>query len=173
MVVGVASIHHHSRIPFELYAQVLREDGFSVFGDWHHRLWMHPGSVYRMLEQLEFSDKSAKENTLESFLNTFRRARYMPALPQRPEDRRAMREIMTFWQAMGNISQEMGLEGTPLWFLEGHRDVREYIKEMRKVGLNTRSQDIRTIAALGFAIPYQVLPYSSLLQVTIGQRLAA
>lgn len=157
LVVGVASIHHHSKIPFDLYASILKEGGSAVFGDWHQRMWTHPSYVYGMLEQLDFSDKEKK---LAGFLKAFPQAApEFRILPSKKEDRTAMRQIVNFWRAMADISQQQGLDGTPLWFLEGHRDVREYIKEMNQVGLNTR-------------YPHQVLPDSSLLQVTVGQKVA-
>ncbi|MEZ4755129.1 MAG: hypothetical protein R3A13_12670 [Bdellovibrionota bacterium] len=45
IAVGVASIHHHSKIPFDLYHEVLHPGGTAVFGDWHNSCWTHPALV--------------------------------------------------------------------------------------------------------------------------------
>lgn len=172
-VTGVASIHHHAEIPFGSYAGILKQYGFAIFTDWHQMTWTHPGYVYDMVSQ--FGDYPGKEAALEGFLEKFPQALHRPSLPSKPEDRKAMRQIWRFWAAMAQVSQEMGLEGTPLWFLEGHRDVGEYIKGMNRAGLTTRSSLILELIRNDEikSNPEQILEDSSLLQTLAGQKLAA
>lgn len=172
-VTGVASIHHHARIPWELYYGVLKRFGFTVFTDWHQTTWTHPGYVYDMVSQ--FGDYPGKEEELEDFLGKFPQALHRPPLPSKPEDRKAMRQIWKFWAAMADVSQEMNLEGTPLWFLEGHRDISEYVFGMSNAYLNSNNPDTFVLIKSGRikSNPEQILADSSLLQKLIGQRLAA
>lgn len=173
LFVGVASIHHHARIPWEQYAGVLEKGGMAFFGDWHQRMWTHPGYVYSMLEQINLGDN--RDHVLNDFITKFPQARRRPVLPYKAADRKAMRQIINFWVAMADISQEMELDGTPLWFLEGHRDVTEYIRRMNQAGLDTKSPDIKILhtGRTGNNLkknPFQVLPDSTLLMVSAGQK---
>lgn len=170
-VTGVGSIHHHADIPFRSYSDLLAEQGFAVFADWHQQTWTHPRFVYNMVSGFEYPGKEAD---LAGFLKTFPQAKQEIPLPLKEVDQKAMRDIAAFWKAVADISQQMGLDGTPIWFLEGHRDVSEYVSEMNRVDLETDSEDIRrliTIRALS-SNPQQILKDSSLLQVTVGQRAA-
>lgn len=164
VLTGVASVHHHAKIPFELYARVLKPRGWAVFADWHQPIWEHPGSVYRFLQKFNWLDK---EQGLENWLEAYPQSKNIPPLPEDPADRMAIRQITLFWSALGRPNN--------LYPLEGHRPVHRYVADMQHAGLDLNSADIRRLISSGVIAgnPHQILPDSSLLQVTVGQKIAA
>lgn len=164
VLTGVASVHHHARIPFELYARVLKPGGWAVFADWHQPIWEHPGSVYRFLQKFNWPDR---EQGLENWVQTYPEAKNPPALSEDPADLMAIKQIISFWTALGRPNN--------LYPLEGHRPVSRYVTDMREAGLDLNSADISMLISSRVIAsnPHQILPDSSLLQVTVGQKLAA
>lgn len=154
IVVGVASVHHHSRIPFELYQRVLNPGGHAVFADWHNSIWEHP---YRVKEFLEKFDWEMKNVGLDHWMSVYN-VRGFPSTPQNPLDEKANDQITQFWKAYVRLTEENGDVGTnAIWPLEGHRPVERYLTDMKKVGF-------------GVEEPRQLLPDSRLLMISIGQK---
>lgn len=170
VVTGVASVHHHARIPFEMYYRVLQDGGFLVLADWHQPLWEHPGSVLQFLEQMDWP---RKEEGLEEWLRVYPNASSAPPLPKNPADRQAIVEITKFWKAYQRISREANLGPNAIWPLEGHRPVGRYVLAMRQAGFDFETQAVRELIRAGVIDrnPHQIRPDSSLLQVTIGQKI--
>ena len=169
ILTGVASIHHHAQIPFDLYEQVLKPEGFAIFADWHQPIWEHPGNVLRFLERFDWPNKEAGiANWKETYLEGI-------AIPEESNDpmvQMAIEQITRFWLAYKEITEEADLGSNALWPLEGHRPVRKYAQEMNSIGLTTATPDIQNLIDNGVidANPKQLLTNSSLLQVTIGQK---
>lgn len=161
ILTGVASIHHHAKIPFELYANVLRFGGLAVFADWHQPLWEHPGSVYRFLQRFDWPHK---EEGLKNWLEAYPQAAKIPPLPNNPADLLAIEQISRFWPALGRPNT--------LFPLEGHRPVHRYVADIHHARLDLNSSSIRGLISAGVITsnPHQVLPNSSLLQVTMGEK---
>ncbi len=171
ILTGVASIHHHARIPFKDYARVLKIGGFAIFADWHHDLWEHPIRVLGFLEKFDWEQK---EEGLANWKEAYPQTRNNPDgnLKITPEELRARKQITRFWLAYKNIADRANLGPNAIWPLEGHRPVNRYSQGMREAGLHNQTvrinslldeMDIRTN-------PFPLLDNSSLLQVTIGQR---
>ncbi|MBI4089626.1 MAG: class I SAM-dependent methyltransferase [Candidatus Levybacteria bacterium] len=155
ILTGVASVHHHAKIPFDLYRNVLRKGGSAVFADWHQTLWEHPGSVLRLFEQFDWPQK---EKGIKNWLATYPKAGDIPPLPDDPADRKAIEQIIGFWKSYRAMSQRSNLGPNAIWPLEGHRPVQRYAQEMTEAGFRVSK-------------PQQILPDSSLLQVTVGQKI--
>lgn len=155
ILTGVASIHHHAKIPFKKYQEVLKAGGFAVFGDWHQSIWEHPGSVYEFLKRFSWPER---EKGLRNFLEIYPEAKSVPLFPKSPEDRKAVEQITQFWLACKRIANGANLELNAIWPLEGHRPVGRYVEGMEEVGLKVGK-------------PRQILDDSSLLQVTVGQKI--
>lgn len=153
-ITAVASIHHHARIPFDIYSDVLKPGGFLVIADWHHSLWEHPYSVYRFLTNFNWPKR---EEGLEHWLKIYPQAYDIPELSDKMEDRVAVEEITRFWLAYKKIADEASLDHNAIWPLEGHRPVSQYIKGMQEAGLLTD-------------VPHQLLPDSTLLMITVGNK---
>src|SRR3989344_1566289 len=170
ILTGVASIHHHSRIPFDIYNRVLKPGGFAVFADWHNSIWENPASVYLFLQSFDWPKKT---EGLAHFLQVYPKAK--EKLPELSDSavRQANEDITKFWLAYAEIlSQEGDLGQNAIWPLEGHRPVERYVESMEQVGFLMNTVEIRRIIESGVvdSNPYQLLPDSSLLNVTIGQK---
>lgn len=172
ILIGVASVHHHARIPFNEYARVLKMGGFAVFADWHHDLWEHPGRVAR--EFLERLDWPLKEEGLANWRSVY------PQALDNPEthtglttgEKMAREQIIRFWEGYKKIADGANLGLNAFWPLEGHRPVAKYMQDMIRAGLHPRAVSIHQLERDKIIArnPHQILPDSSLLQVTIGQR---
>lgn len=171
VLTGVASIHHHARIPFDEYRRVLREGGFAVFGDWHNSMWRSPASVFH--DFLMRMDWPRREEGLAEWLRVYPQAAEIPVPPQDPLDRRANDDIARFWQAYQKIQNATAPGANAIWPLEGHSPVKRYVEDMQKAGfsLNTYAIDRVLIAGIAKDNPHQIRPDSSLLQLTIGQKI--
>lgn len=171
ILTGVASIHHHARIPFKDYAGVLKIGGFAVFADWHHDLWEHPARVLGFLEELDWPQK---EEGLANWKETYPQALNNPdkALQLTREELMARKQITRFWLAYKNIADRANLGPNAIWPLEGHRPVSRYIQEMREAGLRNQTARINSLLdEIGIpSTPFPLLDNSSLLQVTVAQR---
>ncbi|MBI2621351.1 MAG: methyltransferase domain-containing protein [Candidatus Levybacteria bacterium] len=169
VVLGVASVHHHAKIPFEEYNRVLKPGGFLVLADWHQPLWEHPGSVFDFLEQIDWP---RKEEGLDNWLRVYPKAVNMPPPPRNPADRQAIIEITEFWKAYQRISREANLGPNAIWPLEGHRPVARYVKAMKEAGFDLETPDIDRLIRNGVISrnPHQILPDSSLLQLSVAQK---
>lgn len=170
ILLGVASIHHHSAIPFPLYHRLLKPGGFAVFGDWHNSIWENPFRVYQFLQAFDWPEKElGLKNWRESYPNI------AVSEPDEPADRQANEDITSFWLGYHQILRESGtgrLGPNSIWPLEGHRPVERYVEEMRKVGFALESPGIGKILERGVLAsnPHQVLPDSRLLMVTVGEK---
>lgn len=153
-VTAVAAIHHHARIPFQLYATVLKPGGSLVVADWHHSLWEHPYSVYRFLTSFNWPKR---EEGLEHWFQVYPQAFNTPELSDQLEDRLAVEQITRFWLAYKKIADKADLGPNAIWPLEGHRPVSRYVQGMQEAGLYT-------------AAPHQLLPDSTLLMITVGRK---
>ena len=170
IVTGVASIHHHSEIPFQIYDKVLKPGGFAIFADWHNSIWEYPVRVYEFLQRFDWSEK---EKGLRNWLETYPSAVEKVAEPASHVDRKANEEITRFWLAYKIIVRQNGQLGpNAIWPLEGHRPVGEYLEGMRRAGFFMNSEQINRLIESGIikANPDQLLPDSSLLMLTIGQK---
>lgn len=165
IVTGIASVHHHAKIPFDLYKNVLKIGGSAVFADWHQSIWEHPGSVYEFLKRFDWPKK---EKGLKNFLEIYPEAKNAPPSPKSPEDRKAIEQITQFWLAYKRISDAANLGPNAIWPHEGHRPVKRYVEEMKNTGFSMDTLDTRRVMMRN---PYQILPGSSLLQLTVGQKL--
>lgn len=154
IITAVASIHHHARIPFEIYGEVLKPGGSLVIADWHHTMWEHPYTVWRFLTNFNWPKR--KEG-LEHWLEIYPEAYNIPELSDKFEDRIAMEQITRFWLAYKKIADEANLGPNAIWSLEGHRPVSQYIQGMQEAGLSTET-------------PHQILADSTLLMLTVGHK---
>ena len=170
ILTGVASIHHHSAIPFSLYRRLLKPGGFAVFGDWHNSIWESPFRVYQFLRAFDWPERElGLENWKESYPNIA-----VPE-PDEPADRQANKDITGFWLGYHQILRESGadrLGANAIWPLEGHRPVERYVEEMQKAGFSLDSPNINRILRRGIISdnPHQLLPQSRLLMLTIGEK---
>lgn len=171
ILTGVASIHHHARIPFYDYARVLKIGGFAVFADWHHDLWEHPARVLGFLEKFDWPQK---EEGLANWKEAYPQARKNPdiQLELTPKELKARKQITRFWLAYKNIADRANLGPNTIWPLEGHRPVSRYIQEIKEAGLRNQTARINSLLdEIGIpSNPFPLLDDSSLLQVTIAQR---
>lgn len=156
ILTGVASVHHHAGIPFDSYARVLRKGGFAIFADWHHDIWEHPARVLKFLERFEWPKK--KEG-LANWIAAYPQALNDPDINIQltPEDLMARKQITRFWLAYKNIADKANLGPNAIWPLEGHRPVARYVENLQSAGFAVNS-------------PKQLLPDSSLLMITIAQK---
>ena len=170
VLTGVASVHHHARIPFDEYLRVLREGGFAVFADWHNSMWRSPASVYH--DFLLGMDWPRREEGLRDWLRAYPQAVEAPIPPAHSHDRQANADIAKFWQAYQRIQNEQAPGANAIWPLEGHRPVGQYAYAMRQAGFDLETRGIDRIIREGVISrnPHQILPDSSLLQLTIGQK---
>lgn len=167
ILTGVASVHHHARIPFDEYLRKLKKGGFVVLADWHNTMWRSPASVYH--DFLLPMNWPRREEGLRDWLRAYPQAIEVPIPPAHPHDRQANADIAKFWGAYQEL-QDPGANA--IWPLEGHRPVGMYALAMRQTGFDLETRDIDRIIREG-AIdrnPHQILPDSSLLQLTIGQK---
>lgn len=153
-VTAVASIHHHARIPFDIYRNVLKPGGSLVIADWHHTIWEHPYTAWRFLTNFNWPKR---EEGLEHWFRVYPQAYDVPELPDNLDDRIAMEQITKFWLAYKKIADEANLGPNAIWPLEGHRPVSQYIKGMQEAGLFPD-------------MPHQLLPDSTLLMITVGHK---
>lgn len=168
ILIGVASIHHHSQIPFDLYYRMLKPGGVAVFADWHNSIWEHPYRVYRFLQAFDWSKKEAGlRNWLESYPSV--------SIPEPiGPNGQANKDITRFWrgylETVRESAQSLGLNA--IWPLEGHRPVERYIVEMKKAGFGVNSAMAEKIVEREVITrnPHQLLPDSRLLMVTIGEK---
>lgn len=157
IVTAVASIHHHAKIPFEKYYDVLKPGGYLVIADWHHPIWEHPYRVFRFLANFDWPKK---EKGLMNWLDTYPEAWQVPPVVENPADRQAIEQITKFWLAYKEITEAAALGPNAILPLEGHRPVERYVGAMKKAGFHLESS------------PRQLLPDSSLLMLTVGQKAA-
>ncbi len=167
ILTGVASIHHHAEPPFNEYLRVLKKGGSAFFGDWHDTMWRSPASVYH--DFLLQMDWPRREEGLRDWLRAYPQAVEVPIQPAHPHDRQANTDIAKFWGAY----QELQDPGTnAIYPLEGHRLVGMYALAMRQAGFDLETREIDRLVRGGIIDrnPHQILPDSSLLQLTIGQK---
>ncbi|KPJ73679.1 hypothetical protein AMJ48_00545 [Parcubacteria bacterium DG_74_1] len=169
ILVGVASVHHHSAIPFDLYYRILTPGGIAVFADWHNSIWEHPWRVYRFLEAFDWP---VKEAGLREWLESYGGVCVIE--PTDPADRQANEDITSFWLGYHQILKESETDLGPnsIWPLEGHRPVVRYVEEMKEVGFSVGSPGIKRMLEQGVITgnPHQLLPNSRLLMVTVGEK---
>jgi len=166
---GVASLHHHSHIPFELFYQVLKKGGYLVSSDWHNSMWEEPYRVYKMLERFDWPKK---EKGLKHFLDVYPTARIPVADPANPLDKQANEDIINFWLGYYELLKEGDLGNNEIWPLEGHRPVERYKQQMQDAGFSLDSPDILELIESKTITdnPHQIKPDSRLLMLTIGQK---
>lgn len=171
ILVGVASVHHHSSIPFSLYYRLLKPGGIIVLADWHNSIWESPFRVYQFLQAFNWPEK---ELGLKNWRESYPYSNVAVPEPDEPADRQANKDIINFWLGYFQIVKEstVNLGPNSIWPLEGHRPVERYIEEMREAGFAVDSSDIGKILERGIVSgnPHQLLPQSRLLMLTIGQK---
>jgi ubiquinone/menaquinone biosynthesis C-methylase UbiE len=162
VVTAVAVVHHHSSIdkPLNNMYNALVRGGFLVVGDWHHTMWEHPNRVYKLLKQMEWP---AKEQGLKSFVKAYPNAEEEISDPPDLKDRRANEQISRFWIEYSKLEHRTKRFG----MLEGHRPASAYLEDMVKVGFATNTDNIKSTVPEN---PDHILPDSSLLCVTIGEK---
>jgi ubiquinone/menaquinone biosynthesis C-methylase UbiE len=164
LATSVAAIHHHAYLtkPFECVYNVLKPGGFFLTSDWHNSMWEHPAKVFELIKEMTWA---TKEEDLKMFVEAYPRS--LDAVPKEttPEAAKANEMIKGFWKAYAEIKTT---RKNQFLILEGHRPVQRYIEEMKKVGFETMTPTIQK--AIG-QNPHQILPDSTLLMVTIGQKL--
>jgi len=147
VVTGVASIHHHARIPWEIYLDALKSGGRMVVGDWHNGVWIDSAKVYTMLERL-----GCGEEGLRDFQRTYVVDGMKSPLTQADTD------IMDFWKGYQTLLEERGEQGrNAIWPLEGHRPVDMYLNEMEDAGFRGMEST-------------PILPHTELLALTTAQK---
>lgn len=169
ILTGVASIHHHAEIPFDLYHSIMKPGGYAIFADWHNSIWEHP---YRVREFLEQFDWDKKQEGLKHFEAVYPNAAIPIPDPENPQDRQANEGITRFWRGWHQITTQEDVGRNAIWFAEGHRPVERYVEGMQQAGFTTDSADIQNLINSGVIQknPHQLLPDSTLLMVTIGQK---
>ena len=119
------------------------------------------------------SEKNEKEAGLRNWMESY------PSVPVpepiEPADKQANKDITRFWQGYLEIVRESAQDLGPnaIWPLEGHRPVERYITKMKEVRFDVNSATIRRrrLKEVISNNPYQILPNSRLLMVTIGEKL--
>ncbi len=168
--VGVASIHHHAHIPFELYYELLKDGGILVSADWHNSVWEEPR---RYLEFLEGFDWPKKREGLKHFQEVYPQAAIPIPEPLREEDRKANEQIRDFWVGYHEILIEEGEQGkNAIQPSEGHRPVERYRDQMKLVGFETDSEEIRDLITDGIidSNPHQLVPGTTLWMEIVGKK---
>ena len=147
MITGVASLHHHAKIPWEIYLGALKNGGRIVVGDWHNSVWTDKGKVYKMLETMNCSDEG-----LRNFESAYRVDGMKTPMSQADKD------IIKFWNAYREMLEERGQPKQNIIFpLEGHRSLQKYIDEMDAVGFRGIETDV-------------LLPNTGIIAVTTAQK---
>ncbi len=154
IITAVASIHHHARIPFETYREVLKPGGFLVIADWHHSLWEHP---HRVLEFFKGFQWPNKEKGLQNWIEVYRQAQVTAEPIDNLDDLQAIKQITAFWHRYRQILERKDVKDNNIWPLEGHRPVAIYLENLRSAEFMADS-------------PQQLLPDSSLLMLTVAQK---
>ena len=169
ILIGVAAIHHHSAIPFDLYCRMLKPGGIAVFADWHNSIWEDPARVYQFLEAFDWP---RKKEGLKNWLEVYPQAGRPKGESYSPADRQANLDIIRFWQGYLEIIRERDVGPNAIWPLEGHRPVERYVEEMQKAGFVLESSSIKKILERGILAsnPHQLLPDSRLLMATVGEK---
>lgn len=162
IVTAVAAIHHHAflRKPFKIIYDVLFKNGFFITADWHNSMSENPAIVYELLSELDWP---TKKKDLERFRKTFPFA-LQKHLSLNKENKVANDMIKAFWKEY-SIVRKNGVSN--FLILEGHRPAERYIQEMKKVGFKTKTNRILKVIPRN---PFRILPHSSLLCVSIGQK---
>lgn len=167
IVTGVASIHHHARIPFDVYHALLRRGGFAVFADWHNSIWEDPYRVCQLLEKFpEDAWPKGKEEGLKHFIDVYTPqsdAVRNEAVKNRQQEEQANDDISRFWL--------QATKDWPIWPLEGHRPVDYYADGMKYVGFNIPSKfpfPKREDEEDSLPNPFQIIPGTALLQRVVG-----
>lgn len=177
IVSSVASIHHHSYLsrPLGRISRALRMGGLLLIADWHNSLWDHPARVYQALK--EDYEWSSKEKDLAAFLSAYPMALMHIPEPENPVEKEANRMIRRFWQSYGRIrAREIGKgtfeERDDIFMLEGHRLVERQAEAMIDAGFAFGTKRLHELT-WDFGLngnPHQILPGSSLIMFTIGER---
>lgn len=162
VVTAVAAIHHHASIdePLNNIYNVLTAKGFLVIADWHHTMWEHPNRVYKLLKRMDWP---TKEEDLKNFVKTYPMAEEEISDPVDLKDRKANEQVSRFWIEYSKMEHRT----KRFAMLEGHRPASRYIEDMGKVGFATNTDNIRSIIREN---PYQILPDSSLLCLSVGEK---
>lgn len=157
LLIAVASVHHHARIPFDEYARVLKRGAYAVFADWHQDIWEHPGRVLRFLERFDWP---GKKEGLADWVRAYPQALDDPDknLHLTPAELLAREQITKFWLAYKEIANGANLGTNAIWPLEGHRPVARYVEGLQETGFLVDS-------------PRQLLSDSTLLMVTVAQKI--
>jgi SAM-dependent methyltransferase len=163
LATSVAAIHHHAYLtrPFACVYNLLKHKGFFLTSDWHNSMWEHPAKVLELLTELNWV---SKEEDIIKFVQTYPRALDKIPKESRPEDKIANNMIKYFWKAYASIRIK---ENNQFFILEGHRPAQRYVEEMKNVGFEILTPDTQKIIDQN---PYQILPGSTLLMVTLGQK---
>ncbi|MFH1364229.1 MAG: hypothetical protein ABIH52_01105, partial [Candidatus Aenigmatarchaeota archaeon] len=173
--IGIASMHHHALIPWNIYRDAMAPGGNIVVADWHvNDLWT-PEGVYYMLSEMNWD---RKEECLEAWRKAY-------GITENPEGIRARlsdadADMIRFWAGYHDLwreTREPG-EGTAIWPMEGHRSPEKYMTEMIQAGFNLDSPEIREMLEQGYEVngrkiktnPHQILDGSELLMLTVGQK---
>lgn len=170
LITAVASVHHHSRIPFDIYVDALKPGGMIVIADWHNSVWEHPYTVMKFLEQFDWPNKQAG---LANWQEAYPEARYPIPDEDNPLNVQANKDITAFWLGYYEVLKEHGDPGkNSIWPLEGHRLCERYIEGLIEAGffVNT-SNIIKLISSRVISSnPHQILPNSRLLMLTVAQK---
>ncbi|MBI4080815.1 MAG: methyltransferase domain-containing protein [Candidatus Levybacteria bacterium] len=174
VVTSVAAIHHHSNLEpaFRVIAGTLKPGGYFVTADYHDRLTEHPNIAYQLL--LSDYNYPGKEEALEHFAQTYPLVKDDVLDRLSEEDRKAVKQMTDIWMlGWRQVYAELSDRSDGLYWGEAHRDAQEYIDTMRVVGLATNSDGVQRMTHNGIVKnnPHQILPDSSLLMVTVGQKL--
>ncbi len=163
IITTVAAIHHHADLGtvLSIVYSVTKKGGFFVTADWHNSMWEHPNRVYKMLEQMDWQ---TKKEDLNRFVKIYPLAREDVGNCKDLAEERANEQIIDFWRNYAAI--RIG-DGAHI-ILEGHRPVKKYVKEVEASGFRTDTKDIREITNEN---PLRIMTESSLLCVTIGQKI--
>jgi SAM-dependent methyltransferase len=159
LIVSGAAIHHHSDIRpiLALCVRSLEPGGTIVIGDWHNSMWERPRRVLKLLECMEWPNKT---DAIRRFQQAFATTDEVPSTTL--EENRANAQIMAFWTAYGRLHRS---STDPFLILEGHRPVQRYVEDLLATGF-----DVPQHAAGSQPNPRFLLSDSGLLAVTVAIR---
>jgi len=174
IATGVASIHHHPKIPFTTYAGVLKWKGIFTSADWHNSMWEHPNRVYGMLKRMGHTDEE-----LADFIIRYPNALESTRPIRNIYEEIANKDIENFWLGYAQIRTEESVsEGkNSIWMLEGHVPPQIYVEAMEDTGLSTNDPELLDIMQSGlrkyrcYENPHRILLGSGLLYLIGGRKI--
>lgn len=175
--IGVASMHHHALIPWNIYRDAMTQDGALVVSDWHvNNLWT-PEGIYVMLSNMKWDKKG---ECLDAWRKAYKLGQTNGDALAKTSLSPADTDMIRFWAGYHELwreTREPG-EGTAIWPNEGHRSKERYMTEMAQAGFKLWDPEIEKVLHEGFEVngrkietnPHQILDSSELLMLTLAKK---